>query len=199
MVKVYTELVALCVQNPDCVTWASLVRDLLLKCGMGTYWIAQDVGSHKLFLSMFKRRVKDIYLQDWWAKILETSTGRLYQHIKEGFRYEPYLDLLSKATRIATTRIRLSSHNFNIERGRWARLNRGDRRCTLCNVIECEYHVLVSCPRFVNERRGRLPAGMSERPCMFEFLRFMKSDCVIDVRMLGRRCLAVQLEYMKYM
>ena len=54
--------------------------------------------------------------------------------------------------RLATTRIRLSSHNLRIETGRWARLNREDRLCP-CGAIQTESHALLDCPLTVDLRR----------------------------------------------
>ena len=57
-------------------------------------------------------------------------------------------------------KLRLSSYVFMIERGRWIRrtpIDVEDRKCDTCISIEDEYHCMVLCPRFVNERRGCLP------------------------------------------
>ena len=78
------------------------------------------------------------------------------------------------------------------------RVNRGNRLCTQCSVVECEYHCLVQCPRYVNEREGILPARLRERPCMYEFLRFLMDESEANVRNLACLCLAVQIEHRKY-
>ena len=54
--------------------------------------------------------------------------------------------------RLATTRIRLSSHNLRIETGRWARLNREDCLCP-CGAIQTESHALLDCHLSVDLRR----------------------------------------------
>ncbi len=48
-------------------------------------------------------------------------------------------------TRIACTRMRLSSHYLKIETGRWARLAIEDRLC-LCGKVQNEEHVMLECP-----------------------------------------------------
>ena len=202
--KVYLELLNTTITHPREVTWATLVRDMLNNSGFGDVWLAQRVVNKDSFIVEFQRRIKDMYLQEWEAKVRESSTGRLFRYIKQGFKFEAYLDNLKKAQRISLTRIRLSSHIFNIEKGRWAsagggdRVNRGNRLCTQCSVVECEYHCLVQCPRYVNEREGRLPVRLRERPCMYEFLRFMMDESGENVRNLGSLCLAVQIEHRKY-
>jgi len=56
---------------------------------------------------------------------------------------EPYLEIITnKRFRIALSRFRLSSHNLEIERGRYYNMDREIRICKLCNLkaIENEYH-----------------------------------------------------------
>ena len=50
------------------------------------------------------------------------------------------------SNRTALCRLRRSSHRLFIERGRWKSMPRLDRKCTLCNEIEDEYHVMLICP-----------------------------------------------------
>ena len=55
------------------------------------------------------------------------------------------------------TKLRLSSHNFLVGRGRWVKtkINYHEGLCTLCdeNDIEDEYHILMKCSYFVNFRK----------------------------------------------
>ena len=199
--EVYLELYNLSLTNPREVTWVTLIRDILNQHGFGNVWLRQGVTNKESFMGEIRLRIKDIYLQGWWAEVEQSSTGRLFRYIKGSFKFEKYLDSLHRSKRIALTRIRLSSHIFNIERGRWARggrQNRENRVCTLCQVIECEYHCLVQCPRYVNEREGRLPTRLRDRPCMYEFLRFLMDESEENQGILGSLCLAVQIEHKKY-
>ena len=199
--KIYSELFDLTVTNPGEVTWASRVRDVLNRCGMGNYWRAQHVDNKSEFLSIFKRRLKDIYLQEWNADVQDTSSGRLFQHIKTEFRYEPYLDKLEKSLRTAVTKFRLSSHALFIERGRWSKprmIPRNERLCAVCGVIEDEYHCLVMCPRYENERRNRLPETLRERPCMEQLIHFFNVKNERQLRNLGILCLSVMIEHKNY-
>ena len=49
--------------------------------------------------------------------------------------------------RIATTRLRLSSHYLKVESGRWARIDYQDRTCDCGPYVQDEAHVLLSCQR----------------------------------------------------
>ena len=60
------------------------------------------------------------------------------------------------SSRKALCRLRLSSHRLFIERGRWKSIPRSDRKCTLCNGIEAEYHFMLICPRYDKLRKKYL-------------------------------------------
>ena len=125
----------------------------------------------------------------------ETSSNRLYKHIKENFIFEPYLNLINKAKRIHISKVRLSSHLFLVERGRWGtkKLRLEERKCEKCNVLEDEYHCLIECVRFERERRGLLPPALVNRPSMFEFVKFLKNKD--NCSKLGQLCKNITIEY----
>ena len=59
--------------------------------------------------------------------------------------HDMYLSLDAKEThRLTATRVRLSSHNLAIERGRWSRQPRDQRLCT-CGAVQDEVHVSAYC------------------------------------------------------
>ena len=52
---------------------------------------------------------------------------------------------ISEFDRLVATRIRLSSHELAIEKGRWSRTPRESRLCN-CGEIQTEVHVVCFCP-----------------------------------------------------
>ena len=62
-----------------------------------------------------------MYMQEWGSNVSLTSENRIYKYIEKEFRYESYLNLEFSSLRVAISRIRLSSHLFFVERGRWGR------------------------------------------------------------------------------
>ena len=67
------------------------------------------------------------------------------------------------ALRTSITKIRLSSHLFHIERGRWGRkIDIKERVCVFCTVIEDEFHCFVKCPCFADIRKGLLPLTLKK-------------------------------------
>ena len=100
-------------------------------------WIFQGVGNFKLFIDIFKLRLKDIFMQDWHFR-LENST-RSHQDLIciTNFQYPIYLDNVSVVKfRKSLSHLKLSSQRLEIETGQWAKLNRiplADTKCRLCN------------------------------------------------------------------
>ena len=70
--------------------------------------------------------------------------------------------------------------------------------CQVCRVIEDEFHCLIECPRFNNERKGLLPSALRERPNMYEFVKFLNSESAKDIRSLGVLCQRVLIEYRNF-
>jgi hypothetical protein len=88
---------------------------------------------------------------------------RSYCTFKNTFQYEPYLDLLPNFhARKRVTRLRISAHSLEIERGRHTangkRKPENERLCTHCNLndIEDERHVLLACPSYAKGRSKML-------------------------------------------
>ena len=200
--KVYNELLLLNRESPGNITWVSQVKKLLESSGFGYIWRNQFVHNENKFLSEFKERIKDMYLQEWSSQVQLTSENRLYKMIKINFKFEPYLDLNNRALRVALTKIRLSSHIFNIERGRWGivRQEVNERKCAVCRQeVENEFHCLIKCPRFNNERRGLLPNYLEKEPTEMNFLKYVRSDCIKDQKKLSLLCFKVMKEYRETM
>ena len=194
-------MISINTENPRTVTWVSLVKNHLFSIGLGMFWERQQVFGEDSFLRTFSQRIHDIYLQNWSAEVMDTSENRLFKHIKQNFCLESYLNMSNKGLRVAITKIRLSSHVFMIERARWnVRIPKlKDRVCAYCNVIESEYHVLIECPRFTNERYGCVPQDLIKYPNMSNFKKFLtSSDENIQVK-LGSLCFRVLKAYKEEM
>ena len=67
-----------------------------------------------------------------------------------------YCNYIDDRKRFIITRWRLSNHKLLIETGRYHTpyIEREDRKCWQCNVVEDEYHAIYSCPAFAFIRRN---------------------------------------------
>ena len=197
--KIYLDMIISDEANPVQSSWVNQLKHSLFELGFGYVWINQHVHCETSFLSQIKQRMSDAYFQQWNAEKLATTSSKLFKHIKNSFKFENYLLITNKSLRTALTKIRLSSHSFMIERGRWARqkIEVKDRKCTLCDVVEDEYHCLIECPRFCKERKGCLPENLLKKPSMYAFVSFMKCDDMKTCEKMGLLCFKIMKEYEK--
>jgi hypothetical protein len=52
------------------VCWVTLVKNFLFSMGLGYAWIHQGVGCEKTFVSLFKQRIKDVFIQEWYSAVV---------------------------------------------------------------------------------------------------------------------------------
>ena len=152
-------------------------------------WENPHAVNLKAFCTDFKIRVVDIFIQNWYNNITYSCSLHLYREFKMTFEIEKYLDNLPLSTRIAMSRFRLSSHNLNIETGRYKqeRIERSMRKCQLCNHqdIEDEYHFLLICPVYSDFRKKKSRSNFV-RPSFYKFVCLMGSSDTLVLKKVGR-------------
>ena len=118
-----------------------------------------DVTNEKNILSLnCKRAVQNKFITTWSTHLQNTELNprlRTYRTIKHVFAMEPYLYLVKKTRyRQAIAEFRCSSHTSEIERGRHTNPKTpvADRKCSCCDVIEDEKHILLICDMNKPER-----------------------------------------------
>ena len=92
------------------------------------------------FLLILKQRCRDQFLQEWSISVNNMSKVSYYKRFLKDFGIEKYLDFIK--LRILLSRFRLTSHNLEIEIGRYDNINRDYRFFKMCtqNLIESEFH-----------------------------------------------------------
>ena len=109
--------------NPDVKNWASMVKHTLSNLGFYNVWASQGVGNVKNFLTIFKQRLRDNFIQNWEERLHASSKADFYKEIAS-FGFQTYLA------------------------GRWSKPHstpRNERLCRLCNKLEDEFHLLAEC------------------------------------------------------
>ena len=116
--------------------------------------------------------------------------------VEKGGAY--YLDSIKEYyIRIALARMRLGSHNFMVERGRWERPKRDYllRRCLVCDDIEDEYHIIMKCTRYSALRKRLLPKNLYTNPSMFKMINFIDTSKGKILKYFGIFCHKVFMDY----
>ena len=152
--------------------WAKRINSIIDHLGFANIRINFDNNFN--CVPTLKRRLKDQFIQEWGETINSMPKLVTYCKFKNTFCFEEYLNKLhNNDLRQLLARFRLSSHNLEIETGRYNRIDRDSRYCKLCNQnrIENEYHFLLCCPKYIEIRRKYL--GSNQWPTVNKFNNLM--------------------------
>ena len=132
--------------------WASKLKDILQRHGLGYIWEHQFTSEQtrplKNYLNTIIMRLRDSYIQTTLSHIRSQPKLRTYCLLKNDFLMEHYLlNIRNIKTRVAVSKFRLSDHRLAIETGRYVRpkIDPKDRICPVCKVTQDEIHCLVTC------------------------------------------------------
>lgn len=134
-------------------SWYTLASKIFIECDLD---ITEFENFDKPFLKIkknlkcnIKQKVEDNYKNKIMQKLssfTDDSKLFLYKQIKTEFGLEKYLlKETSFKNRQLLTQLRVSDHKLNIELGRYRNIARENRLCSVCEVVEDEYHFLLHC------------------------------------------------------
>ena len=177
--------------------WIKAVRDILLATGYDREWYNQQVEHPQYLLQDLEVKLQDIFLQQWRLDMNDDNRShnegnklRTYRKFKEDYKFEPYLKVKNPHQRKNITRLRISAHRLEIERGRHSgpKVLPADRLCRHCNAaqVEDEVHLVMQCPKY-NIARTRLFGFHSVTSATSEesFIEIMKCSNINDALELG--------------
>ena len=173
--------------NANKTNWTSLLPHLLFSMGFNEVWIQQGVGNINNFISVFKQRLTDNFIQNWQSRLAESSRAIFYRSFAT-FQFQPYLDKVNVFKYLqAYSKLRMSSHRLEVEAGRWVRQNRVpilERKCSFCNILEDEYHFVIQCAAYSELREKYISKYFWKRPNMFKFVELINSSNINYIRKL---------------
>ena len=110
----------------------------------------------KQFKSLCSERTKNAFVENWHTDLHDKPLLRFYRLYKNEFSSECYLDYINVPKfRISLSKIRASSHDLEIERGRYTRpkTDPKQRLCAWCLEVEDEEHFITRCQINAHERQ----------------------------------------------
>ncbi|MEW8548255.1 MAG: reverse transcriptase family protein [Candidatus Thiodiazotropha sp.] len=167
--------------------WIVNVKKILCDVGRNDLWVYQNYITSFSTKFLVKQLLKDQYLQNWRANLNVSSKANHYGYIKDNIELEPYFKLLPKHLYLNMVLFRTANHKFPIEVGRWNNIELEDRKCTLCckNTIGDEFHYLLECPFFNNERLKYVSSFYYRRPNMLKYKELLSRQNVNHLRNLA--------------
>ena len=165
--------------SPNTVNWASLIRRMLSELGFYDVWVQQGVGNYDIFISCFKQRLTDTFIQNWRSRLDQSSRPIFYKSFAV-FELQPYLDNVNVYKFCnALSKLRMSAHRLEVESVRWVKPNPipfNERHCLNCSVLEDEYHFVLVCPLFLDLRKKYISKYYWSRPSMFKFIELLNAS-----------------------
>ena len=108
--------------------------------------------------SKIRKQCFENYQQIWINRIKDLPKAISYNLYKFSSTHEKYISVIpNQKHKTALCRLRVSSHNLMIEKGRHARpkIEREDRKCPLCTqTVEDECHFIINCPLYDSNRNA---------------------------------------------
>ena len=140
--------------------WTTLVKKMLFSYGFGYVWLAQGVGCERSFVSLFKQRMKDMYIQEWNESITSKDVFQTYKLFKTNFVSEQYFEYIDiRCFRDCLIKLRLGVLPINGSFFKRMFKTDGNFLCEKCNVPEDEEHVLKNCTLYNDIRQRYLQFG----------------------------------------
>ena len=163
-------------------------KKLLSELGFYEVWLQQSVGDHRIFLAIFKQRIRDNFIQRWNTELTDSRRALFFRNISD-FSFKSYLDVVQvKKFRRALSRLRMSAHRLEVEMGRWVRpvrVEHDERKCRVCGILEDEYHFLIECPVYCNLRTLYVKRYYRVNPSMFKLVELFSTDNERDIQNLA--------------
>ena len=148
--------------------YLSFIRSTLIEVGQYHLWLSQDTNNVNsiLFKAHVKRTLTDLFIQKWHSSVDNDSVYTSYRIFKKEFKQEPYIKLLPKNCVIELFRFRTTNSPLPVNHQRFFGIERHERLCKKCSLGEIgdEFHYLLVCPFFKNERKKLLDKNHYERP-----------------------------------
>ena len=162
--------------------WDASIKKIFEDCGRPDIWINQSTNPH--CSSLIKHILQSQFLQNWSAKLDNSSKGLNYRLFKDTIKIEPYLLKVPPRFYLHFAKLRTGNHRFPCERGRWLGLEINDRECNLCDLHEVGdvFHYVLICPFFKNERQKYINKYYYTSTNVLKFKELLNSENELQLR-----------------
>ena len=107
--------------------------------------------------------------------------------LKEDWTLENYIKQLDYREAINILKYRTANHRLPVETGRFYEIDYEDRKCPECNRdIGDEFHYLLICPFFNQQRRKLLNKTYIRHPNMITYKQLIQSNDTRELSKLSR-------------
>jgi hypothetical protein len=186
--KVYLLVYNLYIENSLKSQWFDNLKHILCHSGYSGIWYSQSFFSSKWLVKSAQQKLKDHFIQKWHSDIEKTSQTNIYKHTKSSFKQSYYIKHLPKFQSKTLISFITRNHHLPIETGRWQNIPANQRKCIHCNDIGDEFHFILKCQRFNDDRKKYIEPYFYKRPNMMKFICLFQSENIANLKKLSLFC-----------
>ena len=143
--------------------WNKRIKNILEKHRFG-----KDINIDHFSVDLPKiiMRLKDCVIQTYFSILKKQNKMRTYAKHKQDIKLESYVTKLSFSARQTVSKLRLSDHSLEIERGKYQRpyLKPEERNCPFSpDKIEDEYQIFIECAMYRDGRQTFLNSSYNHK------------------------------------
>ena len=169
--------------------WVLEVKSILDNRGMSNLW-DEDTVLHLNWVKLsLDRRLHDIDYQNWHDEVNANRLCFNYRIFKQEVILENYLIKLEVDDRISLCKFRCGNHNLPVAKCRYSS-DQPLEICPLCNlhVQGDEFHYVLVCPFFINERKKYVKRYYYRRPNVITFNQLFSAKSITQLKSLSKFC-----------
>ena len=156
--------------------------------GMSNIWQSHNLFEKRWVVLSVQQRLRDQFIQEWSTEMNNSPKGLCYRLYKNVFKFEHYLSVLPFNLLITLCKFRCGNNRLPIETGRWRNIPRSERLCHLCASADIgdEYHYIMSCNYFKDERCKYLPQYCNKNINVIKFKQVYSTQNIVELEKLCR-------------
>lgn len=155
--------------------WINHVKSIFEDSGRPDVWLNEGIGLPKCITQQIKRTLLDQNSQLWHENLQNSTKGTNYQLFKDSIKLEQYFLTLERKNYLPLVKFRTANHRLPVEVLRWEGVPHRERTCHLCDALDIadEFHYLLRCNHFAEERRNLIKPYYFRRPNILKYKELM--------------------------
>ncbi len=174
--------------------WLTNVKAILDHCGMSYIWDNQQLIDTGKVKAIIHKRIDDIEIQKWYTSISASSMCVMYTNFKTEYQFEKYLLLPDCKSRIQISKLRCRNLKLPVKTHVYLETS---NICNLCDsqLVGDEYHYMLICTAFQNERMLYIKKYYYSQPCILKFVQLMTKTGTKHLKHLAKFVSAVSKHF----
>ena len=154
--------------------WLEHIQKILNDTGYAYLWTDIPSPTH---INSIKRIIKDQEHQILDSLTRVSTKGKIYAYINESKCMQFYISHLKHHQIKQLMRFRTANNKLPVETGRHNNIPYEERKCPFCqNEIGDEFHFLLQCHHFTQDRRKYINKYYFKNPNMYKYKELMTSE-----------------------